>query len=322
MKQQLWTLILFFILTTLARADDSIVMRVDSFQSVKQSIATARIADKYPITMGLKFDEIRCYDNVGFVTGWYIYDKHQQKIPLIGLYHHGFFDLFQFPPKRHAALMQALRDKTLQTEDLETAQEYLERLEVTHPWTAPDGRVTDRSGSWSNGDKTLAITQFEWKAQFAPENNFELVIEKANRNPHRLDLLEAIGQTGEYRITNGNLACAFLKLSLTQIAPTKAGWNVLLSFSRESRRCSGDDGGYFSLKLDHSYRIVARNGYITYICDKRGAGRDESGADARGQRYTVVEGQYETPRNPRMIGSFFIKNAAIKVETPWPDMTP
>ena len=99
MKQQLWTLILFFILTTLARADDSIVMRVDSFQSVKQSIATARIADKYPITMGLKFDEIRCYDNVGFVTGWYIYDKHQQKIPLIGLYHHGFFDLFQFPPK-------------------------------------------------------------------------------------------------------------------------------------------------------------------------------------------------------------------------------
>ena len=60
MKQQLWTLILFFILTTLARADDSIVMRVDSFQSVKQSIATARIADKYPITMGLKFDEIRC----------------------------------------------------------------------------------------------------------------------------------------------------------------------------------------------------------------------------------------------------------------------
>ena len=79
MKQQLWTLILFFILTTLARADDSIVMRVDSFQSVKQSIATARIADKYPITMGLKFDEIRCYDNVGYVTGWYIYDKHQQK---------------------------------------------------------------------------------------------------------------------------------------------------------------------------------------------------------------------------------------------------
>ena len=90
MKQQLWTLILFFILTTLARADDSIVMQVDSFQSVKQSIATARIADKYPITMGLIFDEIRCYDSVGFVTGWYIYDKYQQKIPLIGLYHHGF----------------------------------------------------------------------------------------------------------------------------------------------------------------------------------------------------------------------------------------
>ena len=67
MKQQLWTLILFFILTKLARADDSIVMQVDSFQSVKQSIATARIADKYPITMGLIFDEIRCYDNVGFV---------------------------------------------------------------------------------------------------------------------------------------------------------------------------------------------------------------------------------------------------------------
>ena len=85
--------------------------------------------------------------------------------------------------------MQALRDKTLQTEDLETAQEYLERLKVTHPWTAPDGRVTDRSGTWSNGDKTLAITQFEWKAQFAPENDFELVIEKANRHPHRLDLL-------------------------------------------------------------------------------------------------------------------------------------
>jgi hypothetical protein len=53
--------------------------------------------------------------------------------------------------------MQSLRDKTLQTEDLETAQEYLERLEVTHPWTAPDGRVTDRSGTWSNGDKILAI---------------------------------------------------------------------------------------------------------------------------------------------------------------------
>ena len=51
--------------------------------------------------------------------------------------------------------MQALRDKTLQTEDLETAQEYLERLEVTHPWTAPDGRVTDRSGTWSNATKPL-----------------------------------------------------------------------------------------------------------------------------------------------------------------------
>ena len=127
-----------------------------------------------------------------------------------------------------------------------------------------------------------------------------------------MDLLEAIGQAGKYRITNGNLACAFLTLSLTQIAPTKAGWNVLLSFSRESRRCSGDDGGYFSLKLDHSYRIVARNGYITYLSDKRGAGRDESGTGALGQRYTVVEGQYETPRDPRMIGSFFIKRPQSK----------
>ena len=74
--------------------------------------------------------------------------------------------------------MQALCDKTLQTEDLETAQEYLERLEVTHPWTAPDGRVTDRSGTWSNGDKTLAITQFEWKAQFALKNNLSLASRK------------------------------------------------------------------------------------------------------------------------------------------------
>ena len=83
MKQQLWTLILFFILTTLARAEDSIMMQVDSFRSVKQSTATARIADKYPITIGLKFDEIRCYDNVGFVTGWYVYDKYQQKYRLL-----------------------------------------------------------------------------------------------------------------------------------------------------------------------------------------------------------------------------------------------
>ena len=238
-------------------------MQIDSFTSVKQSIATARIANKYPITMGLKFDEIRCYNAVGFVTSWYLYDKYQQKIPLIGLHHHGFFNLFQFPPKRHAALMQAQRDRTLKPEDLQTAQGYLERLEVTHPWTAPDGRMTGRFGSWSNGDKTLAITHFEWKAQFEPENNFELVNEKANRDPHRSDLLEAIGQAGEYRITNGNLACAYLRLSLTQVAPTKTGGNVLLSFSRGSRRCSGDDGGYFTLKLDHSYRIMARNGYIT-----------------------------------------------------------
>jgi len=177
-KQQLWTLILFFILTTLARAEDSIMMQVDSFRSVKQSTATARIADKYPITIGLKFDEIRCYDNVGFVTGWYVYDKYQQKIPLIGLYHHGFFDLFQFPPKRHAALMQALRDKTLQTEDLETAQEYLERLEVTHPWTAPDGRVTDRSGTWSNGDKTLAITNSNGKRNLSQKITLSLSLRK------------------------------------------------------------------------------------------------------------------------------------------------
>ena len=57
-------------------------------------------------------------------------------------------------------------------------------------------------------------------------------------------------------------------------------------------------------------------------CDKRGVEQDKSGAGARGQRYTVVDGQYETPSDPRVIGSFFIKNAAIKVETPWPDMTP
>ena len=41
-------------------ADENITMRVDSFVAVKQSTVTARIADAYPITMGLKFEEIQC----------------------------------------------------------------------------------------------------------------------------------------------------------------------------------------------------------------------------------------------------------------------
>ena len=303
-------------------ADENITMRVDSFVAVKQSTATARIADAYPITMGLKFEEIQCYRDLGFVSGWYIYDKYQKKIPVIGQYHHGFFQLFKFAPKRHARLMRALHDKTLKLEEFENLQDYLEWFEVIHPWTAPDGLVTAREGSWRSADKRLSITAFEWRGMFEPQNNFQLVIERAARELHRLDLLDAVGQAGEYRVTSGNFACASLMLAVNQIARTAMGWNVLIDFSRTSRRCAGDNSGYFALQLDHNYQVINSKGYVTYLCDKRGNFLDRGYAGDRGQRYTVVEGHHETPDDRRVIGAFFIKDATVSVETPWPDMAP
>lgn len=50
-------------------AHENITMRVDSFVAIKESTVTARIADLYPITMGLTFDEIQCYRDLGFVSG-------------------------------------------------------------------------------------------------------------------------------------------------------------------------------------------------------------------------------------------------------------
>ena len=317
-------LIVLLMAATMSQADERVSMTIDSFISIKESTATALIDDKYPITMGLSLEEIRCYDNVGFVSGWYVYDKYQKKIPLIGLYHDGFLDLFQFPPDRHVALMQALHNKTLEPEEFENAQGYLERIEVTHPWVGPDGRVTESVASWSHGDKTLGITEFRWIGNFAPQNNVELVIKNGKYPERRLDMLQAVGLAGEYRLTNGSMLCAHVTLSVNEVAETKAGWNLLLEFARESRRCQGDSSGYFSMQLDHKYQVVDSNGYITYQCDKRGTQPDDSldGPGARGQRYLVTEGQYDSSENPRVIGSFFIKDAAITIDRPWPEMTP
>ena len=48
--------------------------------------------------MGFKFDEIRCYGDVGFVTGWYVYNKYQQKIPLTAFITMAFLAYFNFRP--------------------------------------------------------------------------------------------------------------------------------------------------------------------------------------------------------------------------------
>lgn len=218
--------------------------------------------------------------------------------------------------------MRALHDKTLTFKEFENVQDYLERLEVTHPVTAPDGRNSDRTGSWTNGHKQLSITVFEWRTVFQPQNNFTLVIESAGRDMHRLDLLDAVGQAAVYRVTNGNFACASLMLSVSQIARTDAGCNVLIDFSRTSRRCAGDNSGYFALQLDHRYQVINRHGYVTYLCNAYEGVLDQSYVGGRGQRYTVVKGNYETPEDSKVIGSFFIKDAALSVETPWPGMGP
>ena len=324
MKQPFLIFIILLTLTSCSGSEDSVSMRVNNHISIKESTVTAAIADKYPITMGLEFEEIQCYEDLGFVSGWYVYDKYQKKIPLIGRYNDGFFELFQFTPKRHAALMQAFRNNTLALAELGNAEKYLERFEVIHPWTEPDGSVTERLGSWSNGDKTLTLTQFEWKSEFEPQNNFELVINNTQSELHRLDLLQAIGQEDDFRVTNGNQACSHLTLSVNEVARTKAGWNVLVDFAKESRSCWGDNSGYFSLHLDESYQVINSNGYITYVCDERSSELDESsaGTEEQGQRYLVMAEQDETSQTPKVIGSFFIKNAAVMVESPWPNMTP
>ncbi|MDE0763730.1 MAG: hypothetical protein ACJ04O_11345 [Cellvibrionales bacterium] len=85
---------------------------------------------------------------------------------------------------------------------------------------------------------------------------------------------------------------------------------------------AGDNSGYFALQLDHNDQVIDSKGYVTYVCDERGNFFDPHYTRDRGQRYTVVEGHYATPEDRRVIGPFFIKDAAINVETRWPDMAP
>ena len=195
---------------------------VNYSQTIQPLTINTHIDNNYPIQLQLRFNVIDCYDDIGLVTGWYQYDKYKVRIPLLGIYNYQFITLYRFDAVQHQRLLTQLKDHPSQLTTLENNSSFIEKFEFINRWQQPNGVWLPFSGKWTNGTKTLSVNPFNMDSiTDQAQNHYDLVITSPHHATVTIDVLTQLGLASEYRITNGNIACPELSLTVANIVKKK-----------------------------------------------------------------------------------------------------
>ncbi|SMY31846.1 hypothetical protein PMAL9190_00228 [Photobacterium malacitanum] len=236
-------------------------------QTIQPLTINTHIDNNYPIQLQLLFNVIDCYDDIGLVTGWYQYDKYKVRIPLLGIYNYQFITLYRFDTKQHQRLLAQFKDHPNQLTPLENNPSFIEKFEFINRWQQPDDTWLPFRGKWTNGTKTLSVNPFNMDdITDQAHNHYDLVITSSHRAITSLDLLTQLGLASEYRITNGNIACPELSLTVANIKKNTQGWKIKLDYSVGLRRCAGSHAGYYDLQLDQQFKMISNQHVLVEQC--------------------------------------------------------
>lgn len=240
---------------------------VNYSQTIQPLTINTHIDNNYPIQLQLLFNVIDCYDDIGLVTGWYQYDKYKVRIPLLGIYNYQFITLYRFDAVQHQRLLTQLKDHPSQLTTLENNSSFIEKFEFINRWQQPNGVWLPFSGKWTNGTKTLSVNPFNMDGiTDQAQNHYNLVITSSHHATVTIDVLTQLGLASEYRITNGNIACPELSLTVANIAKKTKGWNIKIDYDVGLRRCAGSHSGYYDLQLDDHFTVINKQSVLLHQC--------------------------------------------------------
>ncbi|PSW34634.1 hypothetical protein C9J21_04630 [Photobacterium phosphoreum] len=250
-----------------SKPTNNIHASVNYSQTIQPLTINTHIDNNYPIQLQLLFNVINCYDDIGLVIGWYQYDKYKIRIPLLGIYNHQFITLYRFDAVQHQRLLDQFTHHPSQLSTLYNISSFIEKFEFVNRWQQPNGTWLPFRGKWTNGTKTLNVNPFNMdNITDQAQNHYDLVITSPHHTPTSLDLLTKLGLAEEYRITNGNIACPDLSLTVANIVKRARGWSIKIDYSVGLRRCAGSHSGYYDLQLDDHFTVINKQSVLLHQC--------------------------------------------------------
>lgn len=147
-----WAVCLFLLIFLDLRAQKEAIS-IEEF-SLNDQVFTGTIANKYPITMYLKFEEYSPENWLSYsVSGWYYYDNVKKKIPLVGVCS-GRLVLYSFADAARAdsvkKMLSPVANPWEATDDLMSRSGFTEKFDFDYVDYV-------YKGTWENAQKQLDV---------------------------------------------------------------------------------------------------------------------------------------------------------------------
>lgn len=235
-------LIVFMMLIVANIFGQSSKVSVEKFVT-KEKLLQGILGEKYRITIYLKMhDEADEAAGIYSVRGWYYYDKHKKKIPLVGIYN-GNLILYQLKT-------EAERDKVLNFDNHREGHMWTHFDKLADLMTYEEKFVYEVGGEknrWMGNGKILSLDIYSTQLDLFEE----------------MQLIRVKTSKGEQNITLSDLGLYCPDPTVVAYQEDASGYRILLSYDYASRPSNvqgmcgaGMEVGYLLLKYDKNFDFV------------------------------------------------------------------